>query len=175
MYASETKTIFVLLTERKDRFSRMCRRASQSQFTHASIGLEDQKRRFYSFLTKGGFRTESPQISAKLGAGDSQCALYKIEVAEAAYMEIKNHINTIRESARLYKYSYLGALLCFLRVPHKFKRKYFCSQFIAELLISSKAADLKKRPSIFRPDDFMCEPRFQLCYKGALMNLAVEI
>ena len=175
MYPNETKTIFVLLTERKDRFSRLCRSATRSQYTHASIGLEDQKRRFYGFLTKGGFRAESPKISAKLGDGDAQCALYKLEVDEASYEEIKAHINTFRENASLYKYSYLGALLCFLRIPHKFKRKYFCSQFIAELLISGKAVKLKKRPSVFRPDDFMREPQFQLCFQGDLMSLAAEI
>lgn len=51
-------------------------------------------------------------------------------------------------------------ILCLLRVPHKFKNRYFCSQFVTEVLSQAGAIELKKKESLYLPgqlvDGFEC-------------------
>lgn len=52
-------------------------------------------------------------------------------------------------------YSLFGTLLCFLHIPHKFHDKYFCSQFVAELLEKAGAVELRKEVSLYLPSQLL--------------------
>ena len=56
-----------------------------------------------------------------------------------------------------YRYSYIGVALCLLRLPFHWKNRYFCSQFVAELLSASGAVPLRKAPSLYLPNHFPAE------------------
>ena len=170
MMNDNTKTIFILLTEHKDRIAQFYRFISGSTYTHAAIGIEDKK--FFSFGTKKGFRVEKPWLFAKFKKKAELCAVYKLEVTEESYNAIKNRIDEFWANKKEYCFSFIGALLCFLRIPHYFKKQYFCSRFVAETLSESGALELKKSPSLYHPNDFAKESRFSLCFQGNLEELA---
>ena len=168
----KTKSIFVLLTAQSDPFSRLIRLFTWGRYTHASIGIDEHLNHFFSFVTKSGFYLERPTKSKKAKKMARQCALYRLDVTEEIYEKIKDMIERFQLHEKQYRYSYIGVLLCILRIPHRSKNSYFCSQFVSELLISSGAAQLKKKPSVYLPDDFIREPMLRFLFKGSLGELA---
>ena len=53
----------------------------------------------------------------------------------------------------LYHYNLLGALSCFVNLPLHRRRHFFCSQFVAGLLVECGAVTLDKSPDLTRPAD----------------------
>ena len=172
MDLEKTKSIFILLTAQPDLMSRFIRFITWGKYTHASIGLEDNFNSFFSFVTKGGFYLERPTKSKKAKKMARKCALYRLDVTEQIYEKIKQRIEDFQLHGKQYRYSYIGVLLCLLRIPHYRKNSYFCSQFVSELLTISGAAKLKKKPSVYLPDDFRREPMLNILFQGSLGELA---
>ena len=111
-----------------------------------------------------------------------KCALYRLDVTEEIYEKIKEMIEgfqiRVEQYHEQYHYNYFGVVLCLLkiprilRIPHYRKNCYFCSQFVSELLTLSGAAKLKKKPSLYLPDDFIREPMLRILFQGSLGELA---
>ena len=169
-YTVKTKTIYVLLTAYADFLSLLVRLVTFGRYSHASIGIDEQCGVFFSFVIKNGFHTEHPLNSRR--NKKRKCALYMLEITEEAYSSIKDKLNMFNTKTGEYHYNYLGILLCIIRIPHNNKSNYFCSQFVSELLISSGAIILKKKPCLYLPDDFRREPELKLCFQGTLGELA---
>lgn len=172
MQSGGEKTISILLTRNTDIRTRILRLLTGGKYTHASIGIEGDRNRFYSFVTKG-FCAEKPWIFTQ--NKKKTCALYQISVTDETYEIIKSRLDEFKRDKTDYQYSFLGALLCYLRVPHHFKNRYFCSQFVAELLSMSGELQLKKSSSLYNPNDFEREPQLALCFQGRLGELATAI
>ncbi len=168
----EIKTVSVLLTKYTDPFSKLFSIFTRSEYTHASIGIGDNGCEFFSFVLKDGFHIERPIRNKKAKRDWILCALYQLDVSYTVYNNIKLYLQEFLNNAEHYQYSFFGVPLCLMRIPHHFKYHYFCSQFVAQLIIATKAAQLKKRPSIYLPDDFQREPELKLCFKGTLGELA---
>jgi len=171
MQPEKTRTIFVLLTEHSDLISKVFKTMIIGKYTHSSIGLEEYNHIFFSFVTKDGFHIERPLKSRNPKKRNAPCALYRMEVTDEVYMKIKARLQHFYENAVQYRYSFIGLLLCVFHIPHCVKNRYFCSQFVSELLMSLGAARLQKQASLYLPDDFTNEPQFRLCFQGTLSGL----
>jgi len=168
----KTKSVFILLTAQLDTMSKLFRLFTRAKYTHASIGIDDHFNHFFSFVTKDGFYLERPTKSRKVKKMARQCALYRLDVTEEIYGTIKETIEKFQLHVKQYRYSYLGVLLCLLRIPHRKKNCYFCSQFVSEVLTLSGAAQLKKESALYLPDDFRKEPMLRILFQGSLGELA---
>jgi len=76
--------------------------------------------------------------------------LYAMQVPEETYVLIEEEIHQIL-AKKQYGYLRWGVVLCLLHIPHKFKNRYFCSQFVAEVLLQASAVELKKKESLYLP------------------------
>lgn len=171
---SNEKCIYVLLTKFTDTASKAIRGLTRSTYTHASIGIDENCEEFYSFVTNG-FRKEQFNRFSKTRRQETACCLYKIHVSEEIYDEICIILKKHESKANYYKYSKLGVALCLLHIGHKIRHRYFCSQFVAEILQMSDVIQAKKSSSLYLPDDFMKMKELDLCYCGNLdgmLNLA---
>lgn len=144
------KCISVLLTTYPDRFAKLIARLSGRGYTHASIGLEDPDK-FYSFNVRG-FAVETPGKLRRQGVTESRC--YRLLVSDGAYRRIEGRIRTLEAHRTRYRYSCLGVWLCLLGLPLRREGRYFCSQFVAELLARSGAVPLARNPSLYLPNQF---------------------
>ena len=61
-----------------------------------------------------------------------------------------SHLSSFMETVYGYEF-------CFVHIPFKRKKHYFCSQFVAEILAESGALKLKRRPSLYLPNHFYRE------------------
>ena len=166
------KPIYILLTQYRDTFSRAIGMLAGSKYMHTSIGLEDRST-FFSFNTKRGFCIETPLSKIR----HTPCMLYRLDVPEYIYNDIAGRIQGFIDSNGRYKFNFIGTVLCLMRLPlwcspFKIKDRYYCAQFVSELLYTTGAATLRKPPARFLPKDFSKDPQFRLCYKGALFGLA---
>ncbi|MFV0394644.1 MAG: hypothetical protein ACK5LC_09645 [Coprobacillaceae bacterium] len=180
MKQDKTRNIFILLTRTSTPFSRAIRLVTQCEYTHASIGIAENSNEFFSFGRKEAYTlpTTAGFINENLLEGilyrnqDSPCMLFRLKVTEEVYLAIQDKLKDFERQYEKYSYSFLGTVLCYFSVPHTIKNKYFCSQFVAEILSSTNALDLGKSPSIYHPSDFVKEPKLECCYQGTLKELA---
>lgn len=147
------KTITILLTRYKDFFGRVLCDIGGDAYSHASISIDENEEIFYSF-NKKGFVVEKPKkYMPKKRMPDSACI--RLKVPEEVYFKIQQEIQFFLERKEKYSYSLFGTLLCFLHIPHKFHDKYFCSQFVAELLEKAGAVELRKEVSLYLPSQLL--------------------
>lgn len=146
------KTITILLTKYSDFFGRIARGIRDKGYSHASISIDGEET-FYSFNYRG-FAIEKPK-ERKLRRQVPGSLCIRMEVPDENYEIMKKEIDKFIEEKEKYKFARLGLALCFMGIPNKFKDKFFCSQFVAELLAHGGAVKLKKRTSLYMPTHFI--------------------
>jgi len=166
----DNKYIDILLIRYPNKTSKLLQFITGSYFTHASIGLGDFAGIFYSLISKG-FRLEEPYKHPSFKGKEVPCRLYRLKVSVEVYERIRHNLEYHVEQSENYKYSYIGLLLCILHISLKLENRYFCSQFVSEVLECAKAAKLKKDSVLYLPDDFMYEKDLRLQFSGTLRNL----
>lgn len=152
------KKVTILLTKYSGWFGTLICGFSKNRYSHASISIDEEEEIFYSFNMKG-FVIEKPKKRfPKTRKPGSVCI--RMQVPDRTYELIKEEINQFVETKEQYSYSRLGVLLCLLHIPYKFHNRYFCSQFVAEVLSRAGAIELKRKETLYLPgqliDDIEC-------------------
>ena len=152
------KYIYILLTKHSDWVSLLVYLLAGRGYTHTSIALGDDPDSYYSFNFRG-FVEETLEKHHRKGA---QFCCYRVAVSQEAYEKIQHRLLFFRQHRKRFEYSRLGLLCCVLGLPLRRERKYFCSQFVAELLEKSQALALPRRSNLFQPNHFVslleCNP-----------------
>ncbi len=143
------KTVTVLLTKYSHLFGRFISGISRHKYSHASISIDGEEEIFYSFGFKG-FVIEKPKKRIpETRMSGSVCI--RMQVPESVFRLIEEEIHQFLEKKEQYIYSRWGVMLCLLHIPHKFQNRYFCSQFVAEILLRAGAVELRKKESLYLP------------------------
>ena len=164
---NSNRYVFILLTRYNDRMSKVILRMMGGQYVHASLGLDDSYSQFYSF-NKKGFRLEHP---LQPHHREVPCALYRIKISDAEHARLLEFLNHFEKYSTQYSYSWFGLILCRLHIAHKARKRYFCTQFVAEALAASGVAKIWKSSSLFLADDFVQIENADLQFQGTLGGL----
>ena len=148
------KTITVLLTKYSDWISTLVYYIGGHGYTHASLALGEDENTYYSFNYRG-FCVETIEKHRRRGVKNS--LRYQLSVSDRTYEEIKVRIEQFKSHRDEFQYTRIGVLFCALRIPFKWKKHYFCSQFVAEILAASGAVKLKNKPQLYLPNHFFRE------------------
>jgi hypothetical protein len=168
--AGGTKKIYILLTKHKNLTAILLRLFTWHEYTHSSIALE-RDGAHYSFNPVRGFTIERP-IQRKRSA--TPCRLYCVEVDEGTYAEIETRIKWFVDNPDAYKFNYVGLVFSILHIPVGIGNRYFCSQFVSDLITSSAAAALCKRPTRYFPRHFPKEESLTLTFNGEAGSFTEE-
>ena len=84
------------------------------------------------------------------------CCLYELQVDGDTYRRLRRRLLAMYARRGQYGYNLLGAVSCWLELPLRRRDRYFCSQFVADLLQGSGAAVFPKPPALLRPMD-LCQ------------------
>lgn len=68
----------------------------------------------------------------------------------------------------MYRYSLLGLVGVLFNIPIKRSDHYFCSQFVAEVLIKSEVVSSSKVPQLITTDDLRALVKNDLMYEGVV-------
>ena len=148
------KKISVLFTQKYDWLAKLLLKVCGYQYSHASLSLGNGEDIFYSFNTNG-FCTESPEKFKRHGVKNS--LLYEAYVDNDVYSELRRRVGEIEPARNEMRYSYLGVFFCLINIPFSRKNHYFCSQFVAEMLVETGAVRLKKKSSLYVPEQLKAE------------------
>lgn len=159
------RRIYILMTQYPGFDAKILRWYTGFPYTHASVGLEEDMDTFYTFVSKG-YLVESVTRYEKPGRPSYPCALYEIVVTEEAYEQVKKMVYDYKARKSTLKYSTLGLVMCFFRIPFKRRNHYFCSQFVAEVLQKCKVLKLEKKSTLYFPKDISKHKELKLIFQG---------
>lgn len=148
------KTIAIVLTRYRDPLSRLVYFLNGGGFTHVSLSLDEDMSSMYSFNFKG-FALENAAKFKRQGVYTSKN--YQLRVSDRAYERLAGCIREFEAHRQEYRYSLLGVFCCYFHIPYKAEGRYFCSQFVAEALTGAKAVQLRRKPSLYLPNQLMRE------------------
>lgn len=154
--------VTILLSKYCDPFSKLIAFCS-GEFTHISISVDPEEKVFYSFNLKGFIKENWENKRSKYLMPDR--LKFYIETDDETFEKIKDEIQRFENKKGEIKYSVFGTLLSMARIPHNFKKEYFCSRFVAEVLTKSGAVKLKKKNSQYLPMHLLRELRPHLVKK----------
>ena len=147
--SDNTKEITVRLTTQRSFLSYLTFFLSFGEYTHAAIGLRDEDEYFYSFNTKG-FRKEylHPRKERKTNS-----ATYRVRVSQESFQALEEKLELMYENRDAFSYSIIGVIICLFRLPVRlrFKRTFFCSQFVAKTLTETGCIKIRKMPEYCFP------------------------
>ncbi len=175
------KTIYILLTRSDTLLSRVVQLLSDAPYTHTSISFDHCLQPLYSSARKNGVTmfpagptTEVFHRGFYYTHRDIPCILYELTVPDEVYEAARAEARRYARDSHLYRFNILGLLLCRLQIPYHPRNKYFCSQFVAEILAQSGALVLPKDTSLMRPMDYTQLPQLTYRYRGRLRDLVRE-
>ncbi len=163
--------IHILLSNFLDTGSKVITALTGCRYPHASVGLDEDINTFYSFVSRG-FIVEKISRYIKPGRAAYPCRLYTLEVSDRVYLRIKELISYFVKYKPYLGYSRLGIALSLLGIPYRpSPLRFFCSQFVAEVLERAGAVRLKKKSTRYFSDDLCSLPGMKLSFQGNMKTM----
>lgn len=170
-----TREIYVLLSYPPTLIARVIGLYTRRGYTHASIALDKEFKQLYSFGRRlmyfpliGGFIHENPSGGVFALSENISCKVFKIQVTEHQYKMVEDTIKGFVAERGKYKYNFLGLLGIILNRKIPVKDRYFCSEFVAKVLLDNGIPVVDKHPGFVRPDDFLEAESLEEIYSGTL-------
>ena len=139
--------VIVRMSRRHNLFENLVWFFRPGNFSHAAIALEEDPKTFYTFNLKG-FHIEGTKRKT-----DTTTVYYELIVTDEEYATIKNRIEEVRENRDSYKYAAVGVFLALIYIPLKMKNHYFCSQFVASVLMDAGVVSTTQPAATTLPND----------------------
>ncbi len=164
------KKVYLVLTQTYSGVARTIKFFTHEKYSHASIALDPKCEEMYSFGRKykyipfwGIFKEEELNKGLFRNKG-SMISIYEIDVSEDQYNKIVDKINKIKKTNK--GYNIIGLLLAYFRIKLH-RNKYYCSEFVYEVL-SSKGVDIYDKNKIkFKPMELI-QKNFKKIYEGEI-------
>lgn len=176
----KTRNIYILLTHSGSMFSKAINIYTRDEFTHVSIGLDEDLNELYSFGRLkpynpifGGFVHEDI-INGTYGRfPNTTCALYSLKVNDIQYKKVLNQLRRFKYDGNKYRYNIIGLVGVMINYPVERKHSYFCSQFVTEVLVNSGIDIIHKPPGLTSPMDFLDCNELEFVYQGPLRTYKI--
>lgn len=168
------KNVYILLTDTGSLLSKMIKLYTKKPYNHASISFDSQLFEVYSFGRKradnpfnGGFVKEDIRQGLFRQA---DCAIYSLTVSDEQMEHMKNLIREMERQKDAYRYHFIGLFGFLLNKPITSKNAFFCSQFVATILVECHLMNAKKPLSLIAPADLQQIAGLKLMYEGKLYD-----
>ena len=153
--------------------SRIINTFLREKYVHISISLDETLDDVYGF---GQFKSVNPFVGgfqkedmAAAPFSAAKCRIHKVDVSKESYKEIKRALEAFNQNGDKYRFSILGLLTAYVRIPWQRKYHYFCSEFVSELLTNSRVVNHSTPHSIIRPEELIQEVEdIEVVYEGSI-------
>lgn len=174
--------IYFLLSHSGSMFSKAIRMGTREPYTHVSIALDRNLSELYSFgrikpynPVIGGFVQEDISGGTYKRFPKTRCALYSLKITKKQYKQLKKELNKFKKESDKYGYNLIGVVSAAFNYPIHREYRYFCSQFVSELLLKSGIKLIYKNPSLTAPMDLIESGELECIYEGYLRTYSVEV
>ena len=176
------RSIYILLSHSGSMFSKAINICTREPYTHVSIALDKNLRELYSFgrirpynPVIGGFVQEDISSGTYKRFPKTRCALYSLKMTDRQYKQLKKELNKFKRESEKYGYKLIGVVSAAFNYPIHREYRYFCSQFVSELLLKSGIKLIDKNPNLTAPMDFIESDKLECIYVGYLRTYNVEV
>ena len=173
--------IYIVVSKTHTLLGRAIQHSLGVSVNHSSITTDASLANLYSFGRKGiynvfnnGFVEESINEGFFKRYGKTEIYVLRLEVEEDLVYNVNQRIVAFQNYDPQMQYSILGLLYCYFGIDRKRQNKYFCSQFVAEMLRASGYEGLTTPPSLMRPHDFFNLPGVECIYRGMVQYYSPE-
>lgn len=156
-YDKENKyPVYIILTDADSPMAKMIKKYTGQDWAHALIAFNSDLEPAYSFgctsikPMKFGFISKSEEDPFR----DQEKAKYEVllmYVNKTQYDKMQKKLNWYLTHKEDLKYSFRGLGFFGLNIPKQIKDKYFCSQFVMDII--GEAFTISKDPSLWSPGD----------------------
>ena len=171
------KEIYIVLSQTGTVLSRILKLITKDPYNHASVTPYEDLHKMYSFGRRhpynpfwGGYVVESKDFGTFKRFSETQVQVLALPVKEALYQDLVEVLDKMAEERKKYRYNYLGLYLAALRITHRRKNRYYCSEFVREMLHREAVSGVEELPAIIRPIHFCSLPDVRTVYCGKLRD-----
>ena len=168
------KKIYIVLTQTYTTIARIIKSITKDNYSHASISLDIKCNNMYSFGRKyiyfpfyGIFLKEDLRKGLFIRNKNALVAIYEIKVTKKQYNKIKDKIKEIELNNK--GYNIIGLLLAHFRIKLH-RRKYYCSEFVYEVLSNKEIEIYNKENTLFKPEELITNNRFVKIFEGKIRD-----
>ena len=159
--------VYIVLSSGSSLFARAIKKATKNEFSHAMISFNSNLDPLYSFGTrpdgKLGFVINNPKDHV-WDIEDCKYSVYVMYVTDKAKRAMRQRLNDFVSKEKNLKYSFKGILDIWRGKESEKDEKWFCSRFVMDII--SKAQNLSKVPSLWRPGDIEQLSNISLVNRG---------
>ncbi|MBR0137693.1 MAG: hypothetical protein IJM15_04720 [Erysipelotrichaceae bacterium] len=168
-------SVYLILSRSKTFVSQTVGLFTGEKYTHSSLSFDEHFNHNYSFGRRYA-RLALPAGLVEEGFGKGMyklhpeipCAIYRLETTPECIEKAREKIDGMMKEQKKYSYSLIGLANIHLGIVKKYPYKYFCSQFVAEVLKESGIAKIEKDPSLMKPKDLSEIEGLELIYEGTI-------
>ena len=152
---AEDRKIVICLSRDLTFFSHLTYFVDNGGFTHASLGLSEDAEFYYSFNFKGMKKEYRTSLKKK----PREMTRYIVSVSDEAYQKLTDRIDDMLAHKERYAYAKAAVMKRLLSLPNEEQHddRYFCSQFVSEVLRDSGCVDIGTLPANCTPNDLLKE------------------
>ena len=168
------KKIYIVLTQTYTTIARIIKSITKDKYSHASISLDIKCNNMYSFGRKyiyfpfyGIFLKEDLRKGLFIRNKNALIAIYEIKVTKKQYNKIKDKIKEIELNNK--GYNIIGLLLAHFRIKLH-RRKYYCSEFVYEVLSNKEIEIYNKENTLFKPEELITNNKFVKIFEGKIRD-----
>ncbi len=154
--------IYVVLSQTGSIVSSLLKLFTKDKYNHSSISFDEGLtemcsfgRYYTNFPFWGGFVHENTNEGLFKKCKNAQTLILKFKATESQIESVKKKTQEMFDSKKKYRYDMLGVFLALFNKKKKRKYRYYCSNFVQEILSENGIIDGNLCPKIMKPIDFL--------------------
>lgn len=166
------KKVYIVLAHTGTILSRIIKIVTGAEYTHASIALDEDLEKMYSFGRKysyiafiGGFVKEGNSFGTFKRFYNTEISVYELEVTNEQYEKACERIEYVKEHKDEYRFNILGLALAGINKKVSREKTFYCAEFVRAVLEKS-GVDTSELPKVIKPEHFKELVGVKLIYKG---------
>lgn len=165
--------VYVVLFYSGTALGKLIKATAGPHFSHAAISFTEDLTEMYSFGRKSGLNVEAFVVDSIENEAyqrpDTQYAIYMVPATAEQYDRMKERIQWFIKNAAKFKYNFSGLFKNYLGISDNPKYRYFCSQFVADILnVADPSKPYFADPSLVTPENFIYTTFAQYVVSGPL-------
>ena len=154
--SNNKKAVSIVLVQGNSLLGKTIRKVQGTEFSHASISLDEDLKRIYSFNMRGGNNGLTYEsVKAYIEDGVSKMGVYTFLVSDRVYKQLEKILDNFNLYKNKTKYSVLNLLTIPFNIDLDLDMKMVCSEFVDKLLKLAEIDLTNKKSSLVSPKDFI--------------------
>lgn len=173
--------MYIVLSQTGSFLSKILKVITKAKYNHSSISLTKDLTNMYSFgrlkvsnAFIGGFVRESIHEGMFKHFKNTDAAVFMINVPADTYDGIRKRLEQMYLDRDKYSYNTIGLITAFFGCHLKRKNKYYCSDFVYEVLSDFDIVSSSSFDKIVKPIDFYSYFQENLIYEGKFREYTQE-